>query len=80
VPNAPLRMPKLALAMTEGTLVDWLVGDGDVVSDGQALYVVETDKVETEVPAAASGVVHPSAPAGGTYPVGAELGWIDVPG
>jgi pyruvate/2-oxoglutarate dehydrogenase complex dihydrolipoamide acyltransferase (E2) component len=76
--NAPLRMPKLALAMTEGTLVDWLVGDGDVVNDGQALYVVETDKVETEVPSAASGVVHPTAAAGATYPVGAELGWIDT--
>jgi pyruvate/2-oxoglutarate dehydrogenase complex dihydrolipoamide acyltransferase (E2) component len=73
-------MPKLALAMTEGTLVDWLVHDGDAVSDGQALYVVETDKVETEVPSAASGVVHPTVPAGGTYPVGAELGWIDVTG
>ncbi|HVM65096.1 MAG TPA: lipoyl domain-containing protein [Acidimicrobiales bacterium] len=76
--NAPLRMPKLALAMTEGTLVDWLVGDGDVVHDGQALYVVETDKVETEVPSAASGVVHPTAVAGATYAVGAELGWIDT--
>jgi pyruvate/2-oxoglutarate dehydrogenase complex dihydrolipoamide acyltransferase (E2) component len=76
--SAPLRMPKLALAMTEGTLVDWLVGDGDVVSDGQALYVVETDKVETEVPSAAAGVVHPTAQVGSTYPVGAELGWIDV--
>jgi pyruvate/2-oxoglutarate dehydrogenase complex dihydrolipoamide acyltransferase (E2) component len=76
--SAPLRMPKLALAMTEGTLVDWLVGDGEVVGDGQALYVVETDKVETEVPSAAAGVVHPTAAVGETYPVGAELGWIDV--
>jgi pyruvate/2-oxoglutarate dehydrogenase complex dihydrolipoamide acyltransferase (E2) component len=78
--SAPLRMPKLALAMTEGTLVDWLVHDGEPVSDGQALYIVETDKVETEVPSAASGVVHPTAPTGAAYPVGAELGWIDVPG
>jgi pyruvate/2-oxoglutarate dehydrogenase complex dihydrolipoamide acyltransferase (E2) component len=73
-------MPKLALAMTEGTLVDWLVHEGDTVSDGQGLYIVETDKVETEVPSAASGVVHPTAAVGVTYPVGAELGWIDAPG
>ena len=73
-------MPKLTLATTEATLVEWLVEDGATVGDGQPIYVVETDKVETEVPAAASGVVHPSAPAGGTYPVGAELGWIDIPG
>ena len=76
--SAPLRMPKLALAMTEGTIVDWLVRDGDVVREGQALYIVETDKVETEVPAASSGVVHPTAQVGETYPVGAELGWVEV--
>ena len=71
-------MPKLSMAMTEGTLVEWLVADGEVVADGQALYVAETDKVETEVPAGASGVVHPTAPPGDVYPVGAEIGWIDV--
>ena len=45
-------------------LVEWLVADGDDVADGQALYVVETDKVETEVEAATSGVIHHGAPAG----------------
>ena len=50
--------PKLAVAMSEGTLVEWLVGEGDAVADGQALYVVETDKVEAEVPSSTSGVVH----------------------
>jgi len=80
VGSAPLRMPKLALAMTEGTLVTWLVGDGDVVADGQALYLVETEKVETEVPAGTAGVVHPTAAPGEVYPIGAELGWIEVAG
>ena len=74
--DTPLRLPKLALAMTEGTLVEWLVADGDAVVDGEPIYVVETDKVETEVPAAVAGTVHPRAEAGGTYPVGAQLGWI----
>jgi pyruvate/2-oxoglutarate dehydrogenase complex dihydrolipoamide acyltransferase (E2) component len=74
----PLRMPKLSMAVTEATLVAWLVADGDVVSDGQALYVVETDKVETEVPSGAAGVVHPVAAAGEVHAVGAELGWIET--
>ena len=78
--DTPLRLPKLALAMTEGTLVEWLVADGDDVVDGQPLYVVETDKVETEVPSATAGVVHPTAVPGEVYPVGTELGWIDVTG
>ncbi len=74
----PLRMPKLSMAVTEATLVAWLVADGDVVTDGQALYVVETDKVETEVPSGAAGVVHPVAAPGEVHAVGAELGWIET--
>jgi len=76
----PLRMPKLSMAVTEATLVEWLVADGDAVADGQGLYVAETDKVETEVPSGAAGVVHPVAAPGSVYAVGAELGWIEVPG
>ena len=44
------------------------------------IIVAETDKVETEVPSGAAGVVHPVAAPGGVYAVGAELGWIEVPG
>jgi pyruvate/2-oxoglutarate dehydrogenase complex dihydrolipoamide acyltransferase (E2) component len=72
-------MPKLSMAVTEATLVEWLVADGEAVGDGQGLYVAETDKVETEVPSGAAGLVHPVAAPGGVYPVGAELGWIEVP-
>ena len=53
----PINIPKLGVSMTEGTLVEWLVADGDEVSEGQPLYVIETDKVENEVEATASGTV-----------------------
>ena len=76
----PLRMPKFSMAVTEATLVEWLVADGEPVADGQALYVAETEKVETEVPSGAAGVVHPVAAPGAVYTVGTELGWIEVPG
>jgi len=76
----PLRMPKLSMAVTEATLVEWLVADGEAVADGQALYVAETEKVETEVPSGAAGVVHPVAAAGEVYAVGTEVGWIEVAG
>ena len=75
----PINIPKLGVSMTEGTLVEWLVADGEAVADGQALYVAETEKVETEVPSGAAGVVHPVAAPGEVYAVGTELGWIDVP-
>jgi len=76
--RVPVRMPKLSLAISEAGLVEWLVEEGAVVREGQPLYVVETDKVETEVEAAASGVIHRGAEAGQIYPVGTELGSIEV--
>jgi pyruvate/2-oxoglutarate dehydrogenase complex dihydrolipoamide acyltransferase (E2) component len=64
--------------MSEATISEWLVNDGDTVSEGQEIYFVESDKVEVAVEAPASGVLHWSAVAGETYLVGQELGWIDV--
>ncbi len=76
--QVPVRVPKLSLAVSEATLIEWLVEDGAVVSEGQPLYVVETEKVETEVEAAAGGVVHRLGEAGQTYPVGTEIATIEV--
>jgi 2-oxoglutarate dehydrogenase E2 component (dihydrolipoamide succinyltransferase) len=72
-------MPKLTLAAIEGTFVQWLVDDGATVTQGQPLYVVETDKVENEVPSPTAGVLrHGAAVDGETYPVATELGSIEV--
>lgn len=76
--SVPVRIPKLSMAITEATFVEWLVEDGAVVEDGQALYAVETEKVETEVPAAVRGVLHQAATMDTVYPVGTEIGTIDV--
>jgi pyruvate/2-oxoglutarate dehydrogenase complex dihydrolipoamide acyltransferase (E2) component len=75
--RTPVRIPKLSLATSEAGLVEWLVADGATVSEGDALYVVETDKVETEIEAATSGVIHHCAEAGQTYPVGTEIATIE---
>ena len=74
----PINIPKLGVSMTEGTLVEWLVADGDQVSEGQALYVIETDKVENEVEATASGTVRLSGEEGETYQVGQSIGEIEA--
>jgi pyruvate dehydrogenase E2 component (dihydrolipoamide acetyltransferase) len=50
-------MPKLGMNMTKGTIVKWLVQEGDQVRAGQPLFEVETDKVVQEVEANASGVL-----------------------
>lgn len=62
--------------MTEGTLVEWLVADGDSVAPGSPLYILETDKVENEIESPAGGQVRHIAQPGDTLPVGSPLGEI----
>ena len=71
-----VHIPRLSVAISEATLIDVLVGDGGHVDEGDPLFLVETEKVETEVPAGASGTVHWTATTGTTYPIGAEIGVI----
>ena len=71
-----IQIPKLGMAMTEGTLVEWAVADGDAVEVGQILYRLETDKVENEVESPAAGTIRLVAAEGETYPVGTVLAEI----
>jgi pyruvate/2-oxoglutarate dehydrogenase complex dihydrolipoamide acyltransferase (E2) component len=71
-----LFIPKLGVSMTEGAIAEWLVADGDAVTEGDALYVLETDKTEAEVAAPAAGVIRIEADAGERYPVGTCMGEI----
>ena len=74
----PLNIPKLGVSMSEGTLVEWLVQDGDQVAEGQVIYRLETDKVENDVEAPASGVIHITGEEGELYDVGATIGEIEA--
>ena len=68
--------PRLGVTVTEITIVEWLVGDGGTVAEGEPLLVVATDKVEQELPAPASGVVRHIAVPDDVCPVGAPIGEI----
>lgn len=48
---------KVGMTMTEGTVAEWLVEDGERVEEGAPLYLLETEKVQMEVEAPAGGVV-----------------------
>lgn len=50
-------MPQLGESVTEGTVTRWLKQVGDHVTADEALLEVSTDKVDTEIPAPASGVL-----------------------
>ncbi len=74
----PLNMPKLTMAATEATFLEWLVEDGAAVTEGQPIYSVSTDKVDTEVESPASGVLrHGEAEFEVDYPVGTQVGSIE---
>lgn len=70
-------LPKIGFSMNEGTISEWLAKDGDQVSEGQALFLLEADKSANEVESPASGTLRISAEAGGTYEVGTVLGTIE---
>jgi pyruvate/2-oxoglutarate dehydrogenase complex dihydrolipoamide acyltransferase (E2) component len=65
-----LRMPKIGMEMTEATLARWLADEGTLVSKGQPLYEMETDKVTTEIESPASGRLRRIAEEGVLYAVG----------
>lgn len=52
-----LIMPKLGLNMVEGELTQWLKKEGDLVTKGEIIYIVETDKVTNEVEAPEDGIL-----------------------
>jgi pyruvate/2-oxoglutarate dehydrogenase complex dihydrolipoamide acyltransferase (E2) component len=69
--SVPIQMPKLTMAATEATFVEWLVEDGAQVTEGDPIYTVSTDKVDTEVASPATGVLrHGDAQPEEDYPIG----------
>src|SRR5213596_929366 len=52
-----IQMPQMGESVTEGTVLEWHVSEGDSVEEGDTVVEVSTDKVDAEVPAPASGVV-----------------------
>ncbi len=50
-------MPQLGESVVEGTVTKWLKGEGDPVEEFEAILEVNTDKVDTEIPSPAAGVL-----------------------
>jgi len=67
-------MPKLAMGMNEGTIIEWLVSEGQQVARGAPLMQVETEKVVYDVEAPTAGWFHILVPAGETVPAESRIG------
>jgi pyruvate/2-oxoglutarate dehydrogenase complex dihydrolipoamide acyltransferase (E2) component len=52
-----LAMPRIGVAMKEGTIVRWLKAEGEEVAAGEVVLAIESDKVEFEVESPWSGVI-----------------------
>ena len=50
-------MPKQGLQMTEGTILSWLVKEGEVCEEGKPLFEMETDKLTITMDSPASGTL-----------------------
>ncbi|MCG5432677.1 2-oxoglutarate dehydrogenase, E2 component, dihydrolipoamide succinyltransferase [Mycobacterium sp. MYCO198283] len=72
-----VQMPALGESVTEGTITRWLKQEGDTVEVDEPLLEVSTDKVDTEIPSPAAGVLKKIvAQEDDTVEVGGELAVI----
>src|SRR5262245_14842283 len=72
-----VQMPALGESVTEGTVTRWLKQEGDTVEQDEPLLEVSTDKVDTEIPSPAAGVLTKIvAQEDDTVEVGGELAVI----
>ena len=55
-------LPKMGMTMVEGTITEWFVADESPVQEGDRLFSFETEKVDYEVNAEASGTLRTTQP------------------
>ncbi|MCX5114351.1 2-oxoglutarate dehydrogenase, E2 component, dihydrolipoamide succinyltransferase [Streptomyces sp. NBC_00378] len=76
--SVSVTLPALGESVTEGTVTRWLKAEGERVEADEPLLEVSTDKVDTEIPAPAAGILAAIKVAEDeTVEVGAELAVID---
>ncbi len=74
-------MPKLGFDMAEGTLVRWVIGEGQPVTKGAVLAEIETDKATVEVESSFEGIVaRHLVPQGSVVPVNTPIAIVAQPG
>lgn len=72
-----VTMPQMGVSVAEGTVVEWRVRPGEPVVADATICEISSDKIDTEVPAPASGVLEEIlVQAGETVDVGTVLGRI----
>ena len=74
-------MPQMGVSVSEGTITRWMKGVGDTIEADETIVEISTDKVDTEIPSPASGVIKELlADEGDTVPVNTRIAVIDTGG
>ena len=76
MPKIILKIPKAAVTTQECQLVEWFVKDGDILTLGQPLYALETEKTTIEIESPFEGVISLIGKVGETYKVGTPIAEI----
>lgn len=71
-----IMVPRRGMSVDEVTFIEWTVCDGQTVEEGDAICLIETDKVEMELEAPATGTLRHMALPNSTYAPGAILGEV----
>ncbi len=72
-------MPQMGESVAEGTIVAWLKNVGDHVEADEILLEISTDKVDTEIPSPAGGILSEIlVPAGETVAIGTVIARIET--
>src|SRR6266853_3390692 len=75
-----VEMPKMGDTLEEGKILRWIKQEGDTVKKGEPLAEVETDKVNIEIEAFASGTLRKILVSeGNSAPIGAPIALIGTP-
>jgi pyruvate dehydrogenase E2 component (dihydrolipoamide acetyltransferase) len=76
-----IKMPQLGETVVEGTITRWLKKEGDTVATDEYIVEISTDKVDSEIPSTASGVIQKIlVPEGETVSVGTAIAVVGEEG
>ena len=72
-----IKIPEIGESILEALVANWLKKDGDAVAKDEIICELETDKVNVELAAEATGTLHIVVPAGQTMPIGTVIATLE---
>lgn len=73
-----IRAPRLGVTVTQIRIVEWLVEDGASVTEGEAILLFDTDKVQHELEAPATGTIRLLTQVDDECPIGMVIAEVEA--